>query len=619
MESQIQLYLVLLREVGERCGTSTSKDEETILRRVAEEGFSYLTITLPSFEKGLLACLEQGHFDSKLFEGFALGKLGIPKLFQGFLSRIFDDNGDVRSERPDVVARHIQAVRQLCCFYAKYEAPTTEARRQAALAAYETTDAQLAKNIFEYPADFAELDGILNTFNTFLGDYIREVNSALYHKGVKPKHGPGAVAEKLTYNGKYSSCTWTDRLEAYFPAFDTLCVNAGDWLSSSVSYLGRDQEPPVRVVTVPKTARAPRIIAIEPTWMQFVQQGIFGLMTDVLSKKKFRPLQDSFGWNSQIPNQEMARIGSTGGFATIDLSEASDRVSLALVEHLFSRFPFLLGAMKACRSERATLPDNGPDNTIRLRKFASMGSALCFPVETLVFTTIVLYSMTQVYGTPSTIAERDVFWRLFRVFGDDMVVPEEIVPSLIGNLEAFGLKVNTQKSFWNGKFRESCGEDWYYGMTVNYVKSRHPLPERRQHGLRVLQAVALHNHLFVEGYYKTAAHIESILVSMGLGVYAPVGTYCYAMYTWHEDKVKYRTSPTLQKLEVQAIKARSVFRVDPLSGYGALRKYFLNIDSREPLQEGHLERAGRPLRVTITKGWADPTVKPEESRVLPWV
>jgi hypothetical protein len=80
----------------------------------------------------------------------------------------------------------------------------------------------------------------------------------------------------------------------------------------------------------------------------------------------------------------MAKEGSVSGeIATIDLSDASDRVSLALVEELFGFNPGFLRFLKLSRSPFAQLPGG---ELVLLNKFASMGSALTFPVEAMVFT-----------------------------------------------------------------------------------------------------------------------------------------------------------------------------------------------------------------------------------------
>lgn len=58
-------------------------------------------------------------------------------------------------------------------------------------------------------------------------------------------------------------------------------------------------------------------------------------------------------------------------------------------------------------------------------------------------------------------------------FGDDIVVVAQAYQPLCRLLELLGFEVNTEKSFDDGPFRESCGSDWFSGHFVRgiYIKS----------------------------------------------------------------------------------------------------------------------------------------------------
>jgi hypothetical protein len=137
-------------------------------------------------------------------------------------------------------------------------------------------------------------------------------------------------------------------------------------------------EQPVKVVLVPKTLKGPRVIAEEPCCMQYVQQGIRDVLYDLLENKN-RFTSGHINFRDQTVNQSLALASSSDGrLATIDLSDASDRVPYDLALLMFQSNPEVMEAIDSCRSLRAVLPSGqviGP-----LRKFASMGSALCFPV-----------------------------------------------------------------------------------------------------------------------------------------------------------------------------------------------------------------------------------------------
>jgi hypothetical protein len=90
-----------------------------------------------------------------------------------------------------------------------------------------------------------------------------------------------------------------------------------------------------------------------------------------------------------------------------------------------------------------------------------MGSALCFPV--LALTTWAILAA----GAPDANARKSIY-----VYGDDVIVPTAQAANAIKQLEAFGLKVNRDKSCISGFFRESCGMDAYKGVSVTPVRFR---------------------------------------------------------------------------------------------------------------------------------------------------
>lgn len=97
----------------------------------------------------------------------------------------------------------------------------------------------------------------------------------------------------------------------------------------------------------------------------------------------------------------------------------------------------------------------------RVEKFYSshsillMGNAATFPVETLVF-----YCLAKAFGNLMNVEGK------YSVYGDDIIVPSEIGDNMITMFEAVGVKVNREKTFVNGPFRESCGADYHTGIPV---------------------------------------------------------------------------------------------------------------------------------------------------------
>jgi len=358
--------------------------------------------------------------------------------------------------------------------FGKIELECTEERTQAAFDQF----IQCEKVVRE--SDRVLTPDLLSEFrfvrNLLFRDVFTTMNQLVYDGEVIPRHGPGATAEKLSGNRKYNQTEWTSRLEEVFPSRDHLIPN---WkhvsVLDSVDYLEPRHERPVRVISVPKTLKTPRIIAIEPTCMQYMQQALLEPL--VREVETDDTVKHFIGFTDQAPNQDLAREGSLyGNLATLDLSEASDRVSNQHVRELLSGYSHFFGAVDATRSRKADVPGHG---VVRLAKFASMGSALCFPMEAMVFTTIIFMGIARKQNVPLTRKTIKSFRGKVRVYGDDIIVPVEYVASVIELLEVFGLKVNSNKSFWNGKFRESCGGDFFAGTRITPIRVRRLFPTSR--------------------------------------------------------------------------------------------------------------------------------------------
>lgn len=378
-----------------------------------------------------------------------------------------------------------------------------------------------------------------------------------------------------------------------------------------VRWIEPEAEPSVKVVPVPKTQKTPRIIAIEPSWMQYCQQGLREILYDLVERGDARSA--FVGFTHQEPNQQLARKGSLDReLATLDLSEASDRVSNLLVTKLLSDHPHLLGAVMACRTKTADVLVNNAVSTVKLHKFASMGSALCFPIEAMVFATVIFVGIEKALNRPLSKKDLMSFNGKVRVYGDDIVVPTEFVHAVIESLEAYGFKVNTSKSFWRSNFRESCGKEYYAGQDVTLVRCRTLFPTSRQNVLEIVGVVSMRNQFYKAGLWKTAHYLDGIIervipfpfVSETSEVLGRISALGIESQEQHDD---------YQVPIVKGMKVVAKLPINVVDGPDALLKFFLGnnreIDpeeeSRRPLRvippkdAEHLIRSGRPVRVDI--------------------
>jgi hypothetical protein len=390
-----------------------------------------------------------------------------------------------------------------------------------------------------------------------------------------------------------------------FPHLDGF-ISPGEWHADSfnhVDILEPGSEMPVRVISVPKTLKTPRIIAVEPTAMQYSQQAIAEVLVGYLEGVD-NPLRSLVGFRDQGVNRLMAQKGSlTGTLATLDLSEASDRVSNQLVRALVADFPNVGEGLDATRSRKADVPGFG---VIRLAKYASMGSALCFPVEAMVFCTIVFMGIEQALSRRVTRNDVVSFLGQVRVYGDDIIVPADYAASVIRSLEDFGLRVNADKSFWTGRFRESCGKEYFAGDDVSIVRCRSIPPTSRKDAPELISWVSMRNQFYSSGYWRVARAIDEFLGQiMPLPLVAEsssvLGRKSFLGYETQKYS-KFTHAPLVKGLVVNA----EIPRDESLMDFGALMKYFLK-RGVDPFQDReHLERSGRPRSVGTKPRWASP-------------
>lgn len=203
------------------------------------------------------------------------------------------------------------------------------------------------------------------------------------------------------------------------------------------------------VFTVPKNYEKDRTCAKEPTWNMFFQKGLGALIRSRLQRRGLL-LPDA-----QQTHQGLARLASRlGHLATLDLSMASDTVSLGLVELLFPED--WLQVVLDLRVTHGRLPSG---REIAYEKVSSMGNGFTFEIETLIF-----YALARaVAGTEAEVS----------VYGDDIIVPSECAGVLTDLLAFAGFRLNSDKSFAIGPFRESCGGHYFDGHDVTpfYVES----------------------------------------------------------------------------------------------------------------------------------------------------
>lgn len=267
-----------------------------------------------------------------------------------------------------------------------------------------------------------------------------------------PLHDVALVSEKLPRIG--GAKMWVDQLR---PVADSMkleyCLVEGNRWDSA-----------------PKNALVDRSIGIEPGGNMVYQLALGKAMRRGLNRHGFllRPEHRRGGWDwqpkigrdSQEIHRELARQGSLDGkTATLDVRKASDTQCRVLIRRATGKWWPQLEELRSPSTEVY-------GHQIPLSKFSSMGNGYTFELETAIFASIAMTiaDATGVQLIPNV---------NFSVYGDDIIVPVELVELLKAALVYCGFELNASKSYVDGPFRESCGGDYFDGSAVRgaYLKS----------------------------------------------------------------------------------------------------------------------------------------------------
>jgi hypothetical protein len=599
----------------------------------SNSGSKVFTLLLPALGKRFDLSLETGVLDLHSLPLSRRWRVGskIPRLFRGIWMTMFDDNGCLKS---DIDPNDVLFMRTLLFAMKKYQSECAPSATFEAVKEYYDVEASLPEpsqiwdgdgsdfgpnwnpHLSDFSLDPAGLlaevsdreDWELLCITQKCADRVATVLGEFIPSKARFRHGPGAVSDLASRKDfKYSFPAWGPRLQHIFPAsefaFANLreSVNVDDYeapnlpLVEGISYL----------IAVPKTQKSPRLIAKEPTCHQWCQQSVRDFLTDAIGRCY---IGRSIDFGRQDLSGEAARHASiTKESATVDLSSASDRLSCALVERVFRRNPTILSALVASRTRYlANRIDKKSPSLHKLRKFASMGSALTFPIQSLVFYTLCL--------SAGIATERPHKWdlaslsRRVRVYGDDLIIPVAWMPMVEKLFKLLLLKINRDKTFSKGNFRESCGSDCFSGYFVSPGQVRQFYQES---SLTSLQGhVQSANNLYFKGLWHAASallhqvpdKVRNLIPildwrSESFGLLSASGYLFHSKRRWNKD---------LQREEYAAI----TFRVKALhtsrhEGSANLLQFFTEDPTNQMLSIWESGRVTEPLSVA-RKGWVLP-------------
>lgn len=506
------------------------RDIISLEKRFENEGYGFLTVALPALDGALVRGLSSGKFACP--DGFKTTKGGtIPRIFSGMFCKIFEPSTGTLKDDADLCV--LKCLRNALLLFKKTQlSPENE----------ELLHKKAVKEF--YQCDEVARHVVINDRHAHLiGRVCKLLLNTLNHKDVQNavyKHGPGSVEEGYSANQKWLQLSNSLRRGDFDGAdfgFDVAARHHERYQKLSLRGLsdvnrsndrnelsdrcdngdkrvrGKPQHIPIfdeasrssaRLVTVLKNSTSRRTITVEPMLHQFVQQGLNILLREAISECKI--LRNSLALTDQTANQKLALEGSLyDNWATIDLKSASDLLSVKLVESVFGHHGLFLDHMMDCRSPSVYSDSN---EAISLGKFAGMGNALTFPVQSICFAVVCYAAILDSQGITPTYWNLRRASRHVRVYGDDIIVSRQHAHQCVNWLQDVGLKVNVKKSFLEGNFKESCGVDAFRGVDVTPLYLRHRPDESSTDPNIIAGLVALSNSMWIEGLYEPSTCLK---------------------------------------------------------------------------------------------------------------
>lgn len=448
--STVQILKNLIRDIG-----LDSSDAQYVMRRLKNEGVRFCTSTLPRLWKAISFSLKVGSLKRDLpgdcsLTAFAWKGRSL-RYFRSLLDRLF--NPVTGLVLPNPCPHALRAIRTLSEYMYKTCFDFSSEQLDKAKSAYLEQENNMVS------IDSGWCNSLRRNFEKF---YPRVSRPELHHVLGKSRlrFGPGSLngISGLPY-WKWKRQSLSD--QGVSRRFKALSGYFRPYPSCKASIRLCDDRPRVsKVLFVPKNADKPRVISKEQPDAIQLQMAFFDWSTAELEAQTDGRIQ----FTDQSQNRRLAQLGSvTGEYATLDLSAASDSVQFGLCQRVFRNSPAIRWFINHARATSAALDGL----TIPLRKLAGMGSGLTFPILSLIIHISVCTQVSIDLRLPYKQVMRKVY-----TYGDDIIIPTEWVSYACSGLRKSGLKVNEDKSFFSGPFRESCGGDYLSGVDVVPVRLR---------------------------------------------------------------------------------------------------------------------------------------------------
>jgi len=625
----IRVYREILMDISAYAGNcmSPTQDLMQLEKLINTRGLRVVYQDFPSAMKLVDRSLSDGCVNLSELRRIlgSMPKTPLPRLFNQLWVEIYDEDGNLSKS---VDPNNILFVRQLLGMFKKIVRPCSDQATNDAIAEFVRLDQEIGReypgtfrvwedpltedllipgdgfkgnpSVIEYPRwdigstrRLRQKFGLSQTESWFMFRVFSHIANHIPVPSINdliPNHGRGAVAG-MSWGDKYSFPDWSSKLNTMFPMEEFAIVNYGIRPVGTLE----DIDIPVKILAVPKTMKGPRIIGAESVSRMYCQQSLLWFLRKHIPSLTF----DSVDISNQTKSQVGARAGSIDGlFATIDLSSASDRLSLALVEELFAHNEPLLRYLAA---SRATTYDVG-DGPRKLEKFAHQGSAVTFPVQSLAYYAICLTAVLIEGGYQPSIETLQEASYSIRVYGDDIIVPTFAYQRTCDLLTACGMKVNRDKSHGRGFFREACGIDAYKGIDVTPTYIRDLSYDARKPE-SIVRFVEVGNNLHKAGFWHASCGLFSareLDIPVTQAEQVPLAHFSFSQgCQTHHLKVRYNSK--LHRYEMKSLVPTTVGTKRARDNSNSMLQFF--IENPAPDSDWKSGFYGRRPKTALRRKW----------------
>lgn len=470
-------------------------------RRLAHEGDAFASKILPRFAKHVLFSIERGYI-TRVSDFSYDTRAAYPRFMKGLLMMIFDESGEVKP-RPSASA--LRLFLQVTQAFSKYEGACGEKVKYGQIEKFVESDELLSPEGWELQEGVKEILSLAS-------DSVARIFDRFSISNLVPRPGSGAEASHKPYCFRFRPGLVPASANKVLDYSIYHYVNDRHLFDAFSTYKGADvvHVLPARLEAVPKTSESWRLICVVANGYMWLQQGLKDLLYDHLERHKMT--RGYINFVDQSINGDLAMQASKDGeFATLDMKDASDNITKSHVREVFRHVPWLRDLLLSLSETAISYNDrSGRKKKMWCKKFAPMGSALCFPVMSLLHF-VLGTAILKMEGVPPH--EREMY-----VYGDDLICRSKHAEKLLRWFPLLGLKFNPNKCFINSRFRESCGTNALNGVSVTPTRIKKHLSTISEPAS--LQAyLAYEFDLYSKGFKTTARllrkHFRSQLTQVG--------------------------------------------------------------------------------------------------------